>query len=268
MPAGIGVEGAGVIEALGPEATGFSVGDRVAYIGGPAGAYSELRNIPIARLVKLPDWITDEIAAATIFKGLTAEYLIHRCVPVQADQWVLFHAAAGGVGSLACQWLRATGARVIGTVGSEEKIEIARANGCEHVFLSHDPDLAQKVRDLSGGVHVVYDSIGADTFIASLDSLRPRGSMVSIGAASGPPPEVNVGELVRRGSLHLTRPSIAHYTADPLEYQEASNRLFDALKEGSVQPAKITEFTLSDAANAQRLIEARKTTGSVVLRPN
>lgn len=267
LPAGIGVEGVGIVEAVGPGQSTFEVGDRVAYVGGPPGAYALWRNIPASRLVKLPDWIEDTTAAAMIFKGMTAEYLIHRCVSVKSGQTVLFHAAAGGVGSLASQWLRALGATVIGTVGSEAKLSQARENGCDYVFLSSDPELSQKVQALTGGVDVVYDSIGATTFEASLDSLRPRGILVSIGAASGPPQEISVGELARRGSLYLTRPSIAHYTADPGEYQQAAQHLFDAISKGDIKPAQVTTLGLSEAIQAHRLIEGRKTTGSVVLLP-
>ena len=265
LPAGIGVEGVGIVEAIGAEAEGFSVGDRVGYTGGPPGAYATRRIIPWSRLVRLPDAMDDETVAATLFKGLTAEYLIHRCVTVQSGWTVLFHAAAGGVGSIACQWLRAQGATVIGTVGSEEKVDRARENGCDHVFLSDDPDLAQKVQELSGGAHVVYDSIGATTFMSSLDCLRPRGTLVSIGAASGPPPEIGVAELARRGSLYLTRPSIAHYTSDPIEYRHAANRFFDAMAAGDIAPSQITRLKLSEAAKAHERLEGRKTTGSVVL---
>lgn len=268
LPAGIGVEGVGIVEALGPEVDNVAVGDRVAYVGGPPGAYAERRNIPAARLVRLPDWIADETAAAMIFKGLTVEYLIHRCAPVQAGQTVLFHAAAGGVGTIACQWLRALGATVIGTVGSEAKRNAALENGCAHVFLSDDPELAQKVLALTGGVDIVFDSIGKTTFMASLDCLRPRAMMVSFGAASGPPPAIGVGELARRGSLFLTRPSIAHYTADPAEYQHAADRFFAAMARDDVKPSKITTMALSQAATAHRDLEARKTTGSLVLIPD
>jgi NADPH2:quinone reductase len=268
LPAGIGVEGVGIIESIGFETGEFSVGDRVGYIGGPPGAYATRRIIPISRLVRLPDTMDDKIAAAMLFKGLTAEYLIHRCVSVEPGQTILFHAASGGVGSIAAQWLKHRGATVIGTVGSPEKMDRARENGCDHVFLSNDPDLAQKVHDTSGGAHVVYDSIGATTFVASLDSLRPRGTLVSIGAASGPPPEINVSELARRGSLFLTRPSIAHYTSDPNEYRQAANRFFDAMANGDIAPSEITVLKLSEAAQAHQDMEGRKTIGSVVLVPD
>lgn len=268
LPASIGVEAVGVIEDASDNQQRFAVGDRVAYVGGAPGAYATSRNISASRVIKLPDWIDDETAAAVIFKGLTAEYLIHRCVHVQAGQTVLFHAAAGGVGSLACQWLRALGATVVGTVGSEEKIGIAQQNGCEHVLLSGDPDLSGKVRELTGGVNVVFDSIGETTFIHSLDSLRPRGTLVSFGAASGPPPNIDVSELVKRGSLYLTRPSIAHYISNIDEFQNAADRLFDALSTGTLKPSKITKFPLTEAAQAHALLESRRSTGAVILEPN
>lgn len=267
LPAAIGVEGVGVIESVGAGQSTFTRGDRVAYVGGPPGAYALERNIPASRLVKLPDWMEDQTAAALIFKGLTAEYLIQRCVSVQPGQTVMFHAAAGGVGSIACQWLRAKGVTVIGTVGSEAKMERASENGCDHVFLSGDPDLARKVHAIGNGVDVVYDSIGAVTFLTSLDCLRPRGTMVSFGAASGVPPEIGVGELARRGSLYLTRPSIAHYTADPAEYQQAADCLFKAISDGTIWPSQITTLALSEAARAHALLEGRKTTGSLILIP-
>lgn len=267
LPAAIGVEGVGVIENVGTGQSTFTPGDRVAYVGGPPGAYALARNIPTSRLIKLPDWMEDQTAAALIFKGLTAEYLIQRCVSVQPAQTVLFHAAAGGVGSIACQWLRAKGVTVIGTVGAEEKMERASENGCDHVFLSNDPDLAQKVRAICNGVDVVYDSIGASTFITSLDCLRPRGTMVSFGAASGMPPEIGVGELARRGSLYLTRPSIAHYTSDAVEYQKAADCLFKAISDGTIRPPQITTLNLAEAARAHTLLEGRKTTGSLILIP-
>jgi len=267
LPARIGVEGVGVIDNIGDGQETFAIGDRVAYVGGPPGAYSVIRNVPAGRVVKLPDWIDDEVAASLIFKGLTAEYLINRCAPAEAGQTALFHAAAGGVGSIACQWLHAKGVTVIGAVGSEEKRAQAHRNGCEHVLLSDDPDFVSKVHDLTGGVHVVYDSVGQTTFINSLDCLRPRGTMVSFGASSGAPPEISVADLVGRGSLFLTRPSIAHYTSDAREYQSAADHLFQAIFEGIIKPSEITKMPLSEAQEAHALLESRKTTGSLLLIP-
>jgi len=267
LPARIGVEAVGRIEAVGDAQNRFKTGDRVAYVGGPPGGYALRRNIVASRVIKLPDWIEDDVAAALMFKGLTVEYLINRCAPVRPGQTVLFHAAAGGVGSIACQWLRAKGVTTIGTVGSEEKLEQARLNGCDHVLLSHDPEFVSKVRDLTAGVDVVFDSVGQSTFSNSLDCLRPRGTMVSFGATSGAPPEISVADLVGRGSLFLTRPSIAHYTSDPQEYQEAADTLFRAVSEGMIRSPQITRLPIQDAPHAHALMESRQTTGSLVLVP-
>ena len=267
LPAQIGVEGVGRIEAFGTSQTRFAIGDRVAYVGGPPGSYALQRNIQADRVIKLPDWIEDEVAAALTFKGLTAEYLINRCAPVKKGQTVLFHAAAGGVGSIACQWLHAKGITTIGVVGSQEKLDQARQNGCDHVLLSNDPEFVTKVRDLTGGVDVVYDSIGQSTFLNSLDCLRPRGTMVSFGATSGLPPEISVSDLVSRGSLFLTRPSIAHYTSDTQEYQNAADTLFQAVSEGVIRLSQNTILTLQKARQAHELLENRMTTGSLVLVP-
>lgn len=268
LPSGIGVEGVGIVETVGTRSSAFAAGDRVAYVGGPPGAYALKRNVPVARVVKLPDKIDDHTAAALIFKGMTAEYLIHRCFAVRSGQVTVIHAAAGGVGSIACQWLHALGAILIGVVGSESKIEQALGNGCNHVLLSKDPELASKIHRLSGGAHVVYDSVGALTFEASLDSLRPRGTLVSFGASSGPPPKIDVGDLTRRGSLYLTRPSIAHYTVDPSEYQGSAERLFKAVADGLIRKPKTSVMKLTDAVRAQELLEGRATTGSIILVPD
>lgn len=236
LPSGLGVEGAGTVTAIGDGVTGFAPGDCVAYVGGPPGAYATARNLPAARAVKVPNGIGDTTAAAMIFKGLTAEYLIHRCVAVGPGNRVLFHAAAGGVGSIACRWLKALGAEVIGTVGAEAKTDAARRNGCDHVIVSGSEDVAARVRQITGGagVRVAYDSVGADSFAASLDSLAPRGTLVSFGESSGPVPPLAVASLGAKGSLFVTRPSIAHYTADPVEYQAAAQRLFAAMADGTL----------------------------------
>lgn len=269
LPCGLGVEGVGIVTSVGPGVAGFAEGDRVAYVGGPPGAYATHRNLPAARAVAVPETLDDETVAAMIFKGLTVEYLIHRCVPVQPGDMVLFHAAAGGVGSIACQWLKAMGATVIGTVGSQEKAEFARANGCDETILYRSEDVRARVAEITGGqgVRVVYDSVGADTFAASLDCLRPRGTMVSFGEASGPVDPVEVASLGAKGSLYLTRPSIAHYTADRGEYDAAAQRLFTAISDGTLRPGAVTRYPLADAARAQADMEARKTTGSVILIP-
>ncbi|MBL9061703.1 quinone oxidoreductase [Tabrizicola sp.] len=268
LPSGIGVEGVGVVVAVGEGVAGFYPGDRVAYVGGPPGAYATERNVPAARALKVPDGLSDDVVAATIFKGLTAEYLTHRCIDVQVGDNVLFHAAAGGVGSIACQWLKAKGARVIGTVGSEAKARLALSNGCDDVILYRKQDFAARVRELTDGtgVRVVYDSVGADTFAGSLKSLRPRGLLVSFGETSGPVPPVEIAQLGSLGSLYLTRPSIAHYTSDRKEFEAAGARLFSALLDGTIRPGEITGFALEDAALAQAAVENRKTVGSVVLK--
>lgn len=269
LPSGLGVEGVGLVTAVGPDVSGFSVGDRIAYVGGPPGAYATHRNLPAARAVKVPVGLDSRLVAATIFKGLTAEYLAHRCVAVAAGDTVLVHAAAGGVGSLLCQWLRHIGARVIGTVGGPDKAALARQNGCNEVIDYRTEDFVARVRELTGGkgVKVVYDSVGADTFSGSLDCLSPRGTLVSFGESSGPVPPLSIGMLGAKGSLFLTRPSIAHYTADRGEYVAAADRLFTALADGTIRPATVTSYALADAATAQADMEARKTKGSVVLLP-
>lgn len=269
LPSGLGVEGAGEIVALGEGVQGFAPGDRVAYVGGPPGAYARARNLPAGRAVRLPDGIDSTLAAATIFKGLTAEYLIHRCVAVQAGDWVLFHAAAGGVGSLACRWLHAMGAQVIGTVGSDAKIDATRRNGCAEVIVTGAEDVAACVARITGGggVRVAYDSVGADTFAGSLKALAPRGTLVSFGESSGPVPPLALSLLGAGGSLFVTRPSIAHYTADRTEYEAAAARLFAALQDGTLPPPAVTTFPLAEAARAQAEMEGRRTQGSVVLLP-
>lgn len=269
LPSGLGIEGVGVVLAVGADAAGFQPGDRVAYAGGPPGAYATNRNLPATRAVKVPEGLDSELVAASFFKGLTAEYLAHRCVSVAAGDDVLVHAAAGGVGSLVCQFLHHLGARVIGTVGGPEKIGLARQNGCDGVIDYRSDDFVARVRQLTEGrgVRVVYDSVGADTFAGSLDCLAPRGTLVSFGESSGPVAPLAVSSLGVKGSLFVTRPSIAHYTADPVEYRTAAERLFSALKNGSVKNGTITRYALNDAARAQADMEERRTMGSVVVIP-
>ena len=269
LPSGLGVEGVGRVEAIGPGVDGFAVGDRVGYVGGPPGAYATLRLLPAARAVKLPDDVSSETAAALIFKGVTVEYLIRRCAPVRKGDVVLLHAAAGGVGLIACQWLKHLGAEVIGAVGSEEKAEIALAHGCDHAIISTREDVPGRVRELTGGegVSVVYDSVGASTFAGSLDSLRPRGALVSFGASSGPVPPLDIAQLGGKGSLFVTRPSIAHYTADRAEFDAAAAALFDVLRSGAVRASKVTAYPLAEAAHCHADIEGRVTSGSLILVP-
>lgn len=269
FPAGIGLEAAGVIEALGDDVTDFTVGDRVAYAAPPVGSYAESRLMPASVLVKLPDAVTDTQAAAMMLKGMTAEYLLNRTYAVQTGDTILFHAAAGGVGLIACQWAKHLGATVIGTVSTEEKASLATAHGCDHVIIVTEHGFTDKLRDLTGGkgVQVVYDSIGKNTFEGSLDCLVPRGTMVSFGQSSGPVPPFDIAGLSARGSLFLTRPSIMAYTATRDDLIASANALFDVVAAGHVRIEINQTYTLEDAAQAHSDLEARKTTGSTVLLP-
>lgn len=269
LPSGIGVEGAGVVEALGPGVTDIAVGDRVGYAGGPLGSYAEVRNLPADRLVKLPAEIGAEQAAAMMLKGLTAQYLLRRTYRVQPGDTILVHAAAGGVGLIMCQWARALGARVIGTVGSDAKAELARAHGCDHPIVYTREKFAERVRELTGGegVPVVYDSIGKDTFMDSLACLRPLGMMVSFGNASGVVPPFDTGILSRLGSLFLTRPTLFAYAARRGDLLAMAAELFEVVVSGKVRIEVAQRYPLREAAQAHRDLEARRTTGSTVLTP-
>lgn len=269
LPAVPGREAAGVIVGIGRKVKGFRVGDRIAYALSVPGAYSELRNVPAARIVKLPKAIRDEIAAAIMLKGLTAQYLLRRTHRVQKGEWILVHAAAGGVGLLLCQWGRVLGAKVIGVVGSEAKAKLAKQHGCHHVLLAGRDEIVAQVRALTrgAGVHVVYDSVGKDTFFESLDCLRPRGMMVSYGNASGPPPAFSPLELARRGSLFLTRPTLFNYVTSPAELAAAARELFALVARKKLKVRVGQRYALADAAQAHRDLEARRTTGSTVLVP-
>ncbi|MEC7523284.1 MAG: quinone oxidoreductase [Myxococcota bacterium] len=268
LPSGLGMEAAGVIEAVGEGVTELSPGQRVAYAAGPPGAYAEARVVAADRLVPLPNAVDDEAAAAAMLKGMTVEYLIRRTHRVSAGETVLLHAAAGGVGLVACQWLKHLGATVIGTVGSDEKAELARAHGCDHPIVYTREDFAARVRELvPGGVPVVYDSVGAATFEASLDCLAPRGLMVSFGNASGKPPALEVGALAQKGSLFLTRPTLMTYVAARADLLESAAAVFDVIARGAVTIAIGQRFPLADAAEAHRALEDRATTGSTVLIP-
>ncbi len=269
LPSGIGLEGAGVVEAIGAGVTEVKVGDRVAYAGGPVGAYAEVRNIPAHRLLKLPDAIAFATAAAMMLQGLTAAYLLRRTYRVQPGDAVLIHAAAGGVGLIACQWAKALGATVIGTVGSPAKAELARAHGCDHVINYSTENFTQRVREITGGegVPVVYDGVGKDTFMGSLDSLRPLGMLVTYGNASGPVPPFDLLQLSQKGSLFVTRPTIVHYTAKRADLEALGAELFDIVASGKVRIEVNQTFPLKDAAQAHRDLEARKTTGSTILLP-
>lgn len=268
LPFTPGVEGAGVVEEVGEGVTGLESGARVAYTGnGPPGSYCELRVIPASRLFRLPDEIDHETAAAVMLKGCTVEYLVRRTVRIQAGDTVLLHAAAGGVGLLACQWLRVLDAVVIGTVGSPEKAELARANGCDHVIEYRQESVPERVREITDGrgVDVVYDSVGKATFEGSIASLRPRGMLVSFGNASGPVEPFSPLLLSQNGSLYLTRPSLKDYYADPEEARVGVDALFDLVRSGDVRPTIGLRVPLRDVAAAQRALESRATTGSTVL---
>lgn len=269
LPSGLGGEGAGVVEAVGPGVTHVQPGDRVGYAGGPVGSYSEVRIMPAYRLLKLPAGISDQQAAAMLLKGMTAQYLIRRTYRVQPGETVLFHAAAGGVGLIACQWLKALGAIVIGTVGSEEKAQLAKANGCEHVINYRQEDFAKRVREITGGqgVPVVYDSVGQSTFAGSLDSLRPRGLLVSFGNASGPVQPFPLSLLTQKGSLYVTRPTLATYTATREELEATAKELFDVVLSGQVKIAINQTYKLHNVQQVHADLEARLTTGSVIMLP-
>jgi NADPH2:quinone reductase len=269
LPSGIGLEAAGVVEAVGEGVTELAVGDRIAYGTGPIGAYSEARNIAADKIVKLPEGIEDRAAAAIMLKGLTAQYLLRRTYRVKAGDTILVHAAAGGVGLLLCQWAKHLGATVIGTVGSTAKGELARTHGCDHTILYRVTDVAKRVRELTGGVGVpvVYDGVGKDTFVASLDSLAPLGMMVSFGNASGPVASFDPLMLSQKGSLFFTRPTLMHYTAKREDLVAMAGELFDAVKNGAVKVEVNQTYRLFDAAHAHRDLESRKTTGSSILTP-
>ena len=269
LPSGIGLEAAAVVEAVGKGVTNVKPGDRVGYAGGPPGAYSEARLIPAERLVKVPDGISDNEVAAMMLKGLTVWYLIRRVYRVEKGETVLFHAAAGGVGLIACQWLKALGVTVIGTVGSDDKARIAKAHGCDHAIVYTRENFVERVKDITGGrrVPVVYDSVGRDTFMGSLDCLQPRGLLCVFGNGSGPVPAFDLNLLAAKGSLYVTRPSLMVYTARRQDLEAGAKELFDVVKSGKVKIEINQTYKLADAAQAHRDLEARKTTGSTVLLP-
>ncbi len=269
LPSGLGLEAAGIVEAVGPEVAGLAAGDRVAYAYPPIGAYAERRTLPASHLVKLPDAIDDRQAAAMMLKGLTAQYLLRRTFRVEAGQTVLVHAAAGGVGLILCQWARHLGARVIGTVGSDDKAALAKAHGCDHPVVYTRDDFVAAVKDVTGGagVDVVYDAVGKATFDGSLDCLRPLGMLALFGQASGPVPPVDLQLLAAKGSLFVTRPTLMTYTAKPADLQAGAAELFEVVAKGAVRIEVNQTYPLAEAATAHRDLEARKTTGSTVLLP-
>ncbi len=269
LPAVLGSEGAGVVEAVGAGVSEFKPGDRVTYAGGPVGAYSQVRCLPASRLLKLPDSIDFRTGAAMTLKGITAAYLLRRTYRVQAGDTVLIHAASGGVGLIICQWAKALGATVIGTVSTEAKAELAKRHGCDHIVFYTREDAAKRVRELTSGegVAVVYDGVGKDTFMGSLDSLRVRGMLATFGSSSGTVAAFDPMLLAQKGSLFLTRPNFAHHTAKREEMVELGAELFALVGAGKIVIEVNQTYALADAANAHRDLEARKTTGSTVLLP-
>ncbi len=269
LPSGIGMEGAGVVEAVGEGVADLAPGDRVAYAGGPLGAYAQSRCLPAHRLVKLPESLSFQQGAAMMLQGLTVQYLLRRTYVVKAGDTILIHAAAGGVGLIACQWAKALGATVIGTVGSDAKAELARAHGCDHAIVYTRENFMERLREITGGagVPVVYDSIGKDTFMASLDCLSPFGMLVSFGSSSGPVPPFDLGILAPKGSLYVTRPTLATYMAKREDLVAAAAELFQMVESGKVKIEVGQTYALQDAAVAHRDLEARRTTGSTVLLP-
>jgi len=269
LPAVPGMEGAGVVEAVGAGVTEFKPGDRVAYAGTPPGAYAQVRKIPTHRLVALPGEISFQQGAAMMLQGMTARYLLRGCHDVGQGTWILVHAAAGGVGTIVCQWAKHLGASVIGTVGSAEKAKAASAHGCDHPVVYTEEDFAERVREITGGrgVDVVYDSVGQPTFLKSLDCLRPLGTMVSFGQAAGPVAPLDLKILAGRGSLFLTRPSLMDYTAKREDLLAHASDLFDVVKRGAVKIEIGQTYPLSEASRAHKDLENRKTTGSTILIP-
>lgn len=269
LPSGLGMEGAGVVEAVGDGVTRFAIGDRAAYASGPIGAYAEFHVVKADRAVKPPAGVSVEVAAAALLKGMTAEFLLRRCYPVKAGETILVHAAAGGVGSILVQWAKHLGATVIGTVGSEAKADLARGHGCDHVIFYRDEDVAERVREITGGrgVPVAYDSVGAATFEGTLASLARRGLFVSFGNASGPAPPFAPARLSQKGSLFLTRPTLFDYVATTEELDESASALFGVIASGAVKIEIGQTFRLADAALAHEALEGRNTIGASLLIP-
>ena len=269
LPFSPGMEGAGVVDAVGEGVGSLSVGDRIAYAAPPVGAYAEVRLMPAENVVKIPPGIDASLAAAMMLQGMTVEYLLRRTYPVQSGDTILFHAAAGGVGLIACQWAKHLGATVIGTVGNDEKAELAREHGCDHAIVYTRENFSERVRDLTdgAGVPVVYDAVGRDTFEGSLDCLQPRGMLVSFGQSSGKIDPFDVGILSARGSLYITRPTLMTYTASRTDLEDSARALFEVVGGGAVHVTVNQTFPLADAAAAHRALESRQTTGSTVLMP-
>jgi NADPH:quinone reductase len=268
LPSGLGSDAVGVVEAIGPGVNYLNVGDRVGYLLGPQGAYSDARVMPADVLIKLPEGVSDETASTLMMKGMTAQYLFRQVYPLKGGETILYHAAAGGVGLIACQWARALGVTMIGTVSSDEKAEVARANGCAHTIVSTREDIAKRVRELTDGkgVPVVYDSVGKDTLQASLDSLALRGTLVSNGTASGPV-VIDTLQLAIKGSLFLTRPAMVHYAMPRTRMLEMAEEVFGMVLAGKIRSAPSRTYALAEAAEAHRELESRRTTGATVLLP-
>jgi len=268
LPNGLGSDAVGVVEAVGPGVTDIRPGDRVGYLLGPQGAYAEVRVMPADVLIPLPDGVADSTASTLMMKGMTAQYLFRQVYPLKGGETILYHAAAGGVGLIACQWARALGVHMIGTVSSDEKAEIAKAHGCEHVIVTAREDIAKRVREITGGkgVPVVYDSVGKDTLMASLDSLQPRGTLVSNGTSSGPV-TIDTTLLAVKGSLWITRPAMIHYATPRSHMLAMARELFELVLAGKIRSEPSRTYALADAAEAQRALEARRTTGATVLVP-
>jgi NADPH2:quinone reductase len=269
MPSGLGTEAAGVVAEVGSGVADFRTGDRVGYCTTPVGAYCTERNVAADKLIKLPDGIDDRAAASLLLKGLTVQYLLRQTKRLEAGDTILFHAAAGGVGLIACQWARALGVTMIGTVGSDDKAALAQAHGCAHTIVYTRENFVERVKALTGGkgVPVVYDSIGKDTFPASLDCLSPRGLFVSFGNASGPVAAFNLGILAQKGSLYATRPTLFSYASTPQTLRAMAKELFDLVLAGKIKPEVRQTFPLREAAAAHRALESRATTGATVLLP-
>jgi NADPH2:quinone reductase len=268
LPSGLGSDAVGVVEAVGPGVTEVKPGDRVGYLLGPQGAYADVRVMPAAVLIPLPDTVSDSTAATLMMKGMTAQYLFRQVFPLKGGETILYHAAAGGVGLIACQWARALGVRMIGTASTDEKAAVARANGCAEVIVTSREDIAKRVRELTDGkgVPVVYDSVGKDTLAASLDSLQPRGMLVSNGTSSGPV-VIDTMQLAMKGSLFLTRPAMVHYATPRAHMLAMAKELFDLVAAGKIRSEPSRTYPLADAAEAHRALESRRTTGATVLLP-
>src|SRR6516225_251991 len=268
LPNGLGSDAVGVVEAVGPGGTEVRVGDRVGYLLGPQGAYADVRVMPADVLIPLPDGISDRSESTMMMKGMTVQYLFRQVYPLKGGETILYHAAAGGVGLIACQWAKALGVTMIGTVSTDEKAEIARASGCAHVIVTSRENIAERVREITGGkgVPVVYDSVGKDTLLASLDSLQPRGTLVSNGTSSGPV-VIDTMLLAAKGSLWVTRPAMVHYATPRSHMLAMAEELFDLVLAGKIRSEPNQTFALEDAAEAHRALEARKTVGATVLVP-